>query len=248
MPIHDWSRVDAGIFHAFHQRWIGTICDVLNDELLQEDYYALPEQWAGGRNPDVLTLRERGGRGLPQHPTGHGPAMAIRERPKTTYVVESETEAYLRKKNRVVVRHVSDDRIMALVEIISPGNKSSRNAFQELKTKVIELLRADVNILLIDLLPRTARDPRGIHATIWESVVEARIAVPRKPPLTLVSYETGDVKRGYFEPVAVGQRLPDMPLFLEYGWHVLVPLERTYAAAYRTVPLRWRRVIEGRAN
>ena len=23
MPIHDWTRVDAGIFHHFHQRWIG---------------------------------------------------------------------------------------------------------------------------------------------------------------------------------------------------------------------------------
>ncbi len=22
MPIHDWTRVDAGLFHAFHQSWI----------------------------------------------------------------------------------------------------------------------------------------------------------------------------------------------------------------------------------
>jgi hypothetical protein len=56
------------------------------------------------------------------------------------------------------------------------------------------------------------------------------------------------VMRGYYEPVAVGQPLPDMPLFLEYGWHVRVPLESTYAAAYRTVPVRWRRVIEGKAK
>jgi Protein of unknown function (DUF4058) len=246
MPIHDWSRVDAGIFHVFHQRWIGTICDVLNEELLQDDYYALPEQWAGGRNPDVLTLRERTARGLPEHTNGRSHGTAIRERPKTTYVVESETAAYLRKKSNVVVRHVSDDRVMALIEIISPGNKSSGNAFKELKNKVIELQRADVNVMLIDLLPRTTRDPRGIHATIWESIAETRVTIPRKPPLTLVAYETGDVKRGYFEPVAVGQRLPDMPLFLEYGWHVPVPLEKTYTAAYRTVPLRWRKVIEGK--
>jgi hypothetical protein len=22
MPIHDWSRVEAGVFHAFHHDWI----------------------------------------------------------------------------------------------------------------------------------------------------------------------------------------------------------------------------------
>ena len=25
MPIHDWTRVDAGIFHAFHHGWIEEI-------------------------------------------------------------------------------------------------------------------------------------------------------------------------------------------------------------------------------
>jgi len=170
----------------------------------------------------------------------------VRDRPKTTYVVETATEAYLRKKNKVVVRHVSDDRIIALVEIISPGNKAGRNAFRDLIAKVDELIRAQVNVMLIDLLPRTRQDPRGIHAAVWETVTDDRVTVPRQPPLTLASYETGDVTRGYYEPVAVGQPLPEMPLFLDHGWHVPVPLEATYMAAYRTVPLRWRRVIEGR--
>jgi hypothetical protein len=30
MPIHDWTRVDAGLFHAFHQRWISALSDALN--------------------------------------------------------------------------------------------------------------------------------------------------------------------------------------------------------------------------
>jgi hypothetical protein len=28
MPIHDWTRVDAGIFHHFHQQWIVAITKV----------------------------------------------------------------------------------------------------------------------------------------------------------------------------------------------------------------------------
>ena len=27
MPIHDWTRVDAGLFHAFHQGWIIRLSD-----------------------------------------------------------------------------------------------------------------------------------------------------------------------------------------------------------------------------
>lgn len=25
MPVHDWTRVDAGLFHAFHQQWISNV-------------------------------------------------------------------------------------------------------------------------------------------------------------------------------------------------------------------------------
>src|SRR5438034_6226930 len=57
MPMHDWSRVDAGIFHDFHHAWIEEIKRVLNAGLLPEDYYALAEQHAAGFGPDVLTLQ-----------------------------------------------------------------------------------------------------------------------------------------------------------------------------------------------
>ena len=30
MPIHDWTRVDAGIFHAFHHGWIEEMARALN--------------------------------------------------------------------------------------------------------------------------------------------------------------------------------------------------------------------------
>src|SRR3954462_8364591 len=60
MPIHDWTRVDAGIFHHFHQRWIGAITDVLNQRVLPRQYYALAEQQGAGFEPDVLTLKASG--------------------------------------------------------------------------------------------------------------------------------------------------------------------------------------------
>ncbi len=55
MPIHDWTCVDAGIFHHFHHRWIGAVTDVLNQRLLPAEYYALAEQQGAAFEPAVLT-------------------------------------------------------------------------------------------------------------------------------------------------------------------------------------------------
>jgi len=44
MPIHDWSRVDAGTFHHFHRAWTIEIARALNNGLLPASHYALAEQ------------------------------------------------------------------------------------------------------------------------------------------------------------------------------------------------------------
>ncbi len=44
--------------------------------------------------------------------------------------------------------------------------------------------------------------------------------------------------------MAVGQPLPDMPLFLTPDNYVSVPLEASYLDAWRGDPQRWRRVLE----
>ena len=49
---------------------------------------------------------------------------------------------------------------------------------------------------------------------------------------------------GYVEPLAVGDPLPEMPLFLRPGTYVPVPLETTYQRTWQRLPLRWRRVLE----
>ena len=56
MPLHEWTRVDAGILHDFHVTWIPEIKKVLNGGLLPEGVYALAEQHAGRAVADLLTL------------------------------------------------------------------------------------------------------------------------------------------------------------------------------------------------
>jgi len=43
MPVHDWTRVDASIFHHFRHDWITEIARALNRGLLPPSYYALAD-------------------------------------------------------------------------------------------------------------------------------------------------------------------------------------------------------------
>lgn len=245
MPVHDWSRVDAGIFHHFHHYWISAISVQLNGQLPSE-YYALAEQFAGGFGPDVLTLQSRtkakSRRSLKEKDEPDGGGAVLLARPKTR--LSGEAEFYRHKQKRVAVRHVSDDRVIAVVEIVSPGNKSSRAAVRAFLDKAVELLQNGVHLLLIDLFPPTPRDPNGLHSLIWANVTNRQEESDSDKPLTMVSYEAGDVLRYFAEPVAVGDKLETMPLFLEPNAHIDVPLESTYAAAFAAVPRRWRDELE----
>ena len=56
MPLHDWTRVPAGLFHHFHQSWSIRIADALNAGMLPQGAVALVEQRSGRREAEVLTI------------------------------------------------------------------------------------------------------------------------------------------------------------------------------------------------
>ena len=248
MPIHDWSLVDAGIFHDFHHAWTEEIKRVLNAGLLPPQYYALTEQYAAGFGPDVLTLEstERDDEAGDWSDASEGGTTLLLSPPKVRLVAEAELEFYRRRQSVVAVRHVSGDRTLAVIEVVSRGNKASRHALRSLLDKATELLDRRIHLLILDLHPPTPRDPEGIHGAIWEDLTGQSYVAPEDKPLTLVAYESNATVRAYIEPVAVGDVLPDMPLFLEPGAHVPVPLEATYRSAFAAVPRRWQTVLEPR--
>jgi Protein of unknown function (DUF4058) len=248
MPIHDWTEVEAGIFHAFHHGWITSISNALNSGLLPKDLYALPEQIAAGYGPDVLTLQNQ----RPSEVEGDGgeatAATALQTRPKTTIVAATEIEYYSRKKSSIAVRHVSGDEIVAMIEIVSPGNKSGQRAMRSFVEKACELIENRIHLLIVDLYPPGPRDPDGVHGLIWQEISDEPFHLPESKPLTLVSYECELVTRAQGESVAVGDVLPNMPLFLEPNGCIMVPLESTYMTAFNLLPRRWRDVLQPSAQ
>jgi hypothetical protein len=229
MPIHDWTRVDAGLFHAFHQSWIVALSRALNAGVLPPDYFALPEQSIRGPVPDVLTLKLSPRRG---EPDGAALGLAVATAPPRTRLVRrAEDTIYVRKADRIAVRH-RHGQVVAVVEIVSPGNKSSNNELRTFVEKTSNLIAQGIHLLVIDLFPPSRRDPQGIHKAIWDEFVEEDFELPADQRLTLAAYDAGPPPVAYVEPVAVGEPLPDMPLFLKPEFYVPAPLEDTYRTTW----------------
>jgi hypothetical protein len=243
MPIHDWTRVDAGIFHHFHHGWIEEIARAMNRGLLPPDHYALAEQIAGGLGPDVLTL-EAPANGPPPPPASpHGGVALAAAPPRVWFHARTEADQYAAKAKAVAIRHASDHRVVAVLEIVSPGNKNNRHGLRSFVDKAVELLRGGIHLLIVDLFPPSPRDPQGIHKAIWDEYQDSTFALPAGRSLTLASYIGGPCPETFVEPTAVGAALPDMPLFLTPDVYVPVPLEATYQSAWEAVPSFWRNVL-----
>jgi hypothetical protein len=240
MPVHDWSRVDANVFHHFHQEWTIAICNSLNAGLLPPGYSALVEQHAGGLVPDVLTLERRA------RPNPAGGVLAATP-PKTSLVKQAKVVLAARA-NRIVIRHRLGE-VVCVLEIVSPGNKSGRAALRAFVEKSLDFLRQGIHLLVIDILPPTARDPQGIHKAIWDEIEEEPFELPPGKPLTLAAYVaanllTGSETTAYVEMIGVGDALPDMPAYLDSKVYVPVPLEATYQAAWAGCPADMRELVE----
>ncbi len=256
MPIHDWTRVYAGIFHDFHQTWIIEIRRALQRGLLPAGYYAQAEQVARQAVSDVLTLQLAAGGDAAaddERPSGsaadigdaRGGSLAVAVAPPRLSVTDAADDAavYAARADRVAVRHVSGDRVVAFIELVSPGNKHSRTAVEDFVDQAVALLSDGVHLQVVDLFPPRRFDPDGLHGAIWEQF-NRPYAAPAAKPLTAAAYSAAQPVTCYVEPLAVGDPLPELPLFLTAGRYVNVPLEQTYMAAYADVPQRWKAVIE----
>jgi hypothetical protein len=212
MPIHDWARVDANLFHDFHQSWTIAICNALNAGILPKHFSALVEPY----NATALPVWR---------------ADLARD------------EILANRANRVTVRHRLN-RMVCVIEIVSPGNKGSRSALRSFVEKSFEFLKNGVNLLVVDLFPPSPRDPHGIHKAIWDEIEDSPFDLPPDKPLTLAAYVANFVKVAYVNVVGIGDVLPDMPAYLDLDSYVPVPLESTYQATWGSCPEDMREAVE----
>jgi hypothetical protein len=192
MPVHDWTRVDAGTFHAFHTLWIGELMKALNAGLLPRGYYAMAEQVATRMQTDVLTLEAGPAHPLPAGETRNGGVAVAEAPPHVRFSLRPDPtrkpRRHASRHRHLAIRHISGHRVVALIEIVSPSNKDRKAHVRELAEKVARSLEAGIHVLLIDLLPAGPHDPNGLHGAVWSWFDTAPYEPPSDGPLTLASY------------------------------------------------------------
>lgn len=247
MPVHDWTQVSDGTFHDFHYSWVLEIKRALKRGLLPDGYYVMAEQLGGDLGaPDVLTLQAAS-----RKPESGEPLSGTATLSQSPPVVHSRTtiprHLYASVQRTVVIRHTSDDRIVAMIEVLSPGNKSSRHAIRSFLDKAVAALDGGVHLLLVDVHPPGPRDPHGIHGALLNEIgTEDYVLGSSERPLTVASYIGGAVVEAFVEHFAVGEPIPEMPFFLTRENYVRVPLEAAYMAAWDDIPSQYQAILASR--
>src|SRR5579859_7129786 len=134
MPMHDWTRVEPNYFHDFHVGWLAAFRQSLNNGGLPPGYYALAEQVVPPFEPDVLALQaplprfKPSGKRLPAIPLPNGGGtLTLPAAPPRVRSTDSGAKVdNSLKHRRIAIRHSSNHRLVAVIEIVSPGNKASK--------------------------------------------------------------------------------------------------------------------------
>jgi len=244
MPVHDWTRVSDGIFHDFHYSWVLEIKRALKRGLLPKGYYVMAEQFGGDLGaPDVLTLQAAGAE--PDAEGSLSGTATLTQAPPTVHSrMTIARDVYARAQRTLVIRHTSDDRIVAMIEVLSPGNKSSRHAIRSFLDKTVAALDGGIHLLLVDVHPPGPRDPNSIHGALLNEIGTEDYVLSSARALTAVAYIGGVVVEAFVAHFAVGEAIPQMPLFLTRENYVHVPLEATYMAAWEDVPIQYQKVLQ----
>lgn len=244
MPVHDWTRVSDGTFHHFHYSWVLEILRALRRGLLPKGYYVMAEQIGGDvGEPDVLTLQTTATKPDPEDPLS-GTATLTVTPPTVQTRMTIPRDPYARLQRTIVIRHTSGDRIVAMIEVLSPGNKSSRHAIRAFLDKAVAALDGGVHLLLVDVHPPGPRDSNGIHGALLNEIGTEEYVLGRERPLTAVAYISGTaLVDAFVNHFAVGEPLPEMPLFLTRENFIRVPLETAYVSAWDDVPQQYQEIL-----
>jgi hypothetical protein len=199
---------------------------------------ALVEQVTGRPIPDVVTLEAR----VPKEGPEGGIAVATAP-PTARVIARIERANYAKRADRVVIRH-GRGKVVAIIEIVSPGNKQSRVALRTFVEKAADILNQGVNLLVVDLFPPTPRDPQGIHKAIWDELDDEPFDAPPDKPLIVASYVGGEIPTAYVESVGIGDPLPSLPIFLSETRYIPAPLETTYQEAWAGFPAMLKELFE----
>lgn len=232
MPLLDHFAAPLSRTHpwrSFHGAWAAAMARLLNQGVLPAGYYAVPlVDRDGPIEIDVAALREHdttgseGGTTAPQTWSPPAPGLTVAVELPSPEAVEVQ-----------VFADEGDPRLAAAVELLSPRNKDRPRVRQAFAVKCVNYLQQGSGVVVVDTVTTRRAD---LHAAIL-ALLQADPATALSTGLSAVSYRA----MGHDEekqqlllwpaPLALGQALPTLPLWIAADFSVPLDLEASYQTA-----------------
>ena len=226
MPLHDWAERTE--WEGVHIYWMGEIAQWLKSRL-PPGYRAIIGSSPFTRlgvslgKPDVSLTN--GTKALP--------AMAPTVSPDSSEPDFETVVATLVEDHTLLVE--LNQRLVAAVEIISPGNKDRPERRDQNAARYLGYIRERVHLLLIDV---HARPLQFSFAQRIDDELHIEQAVPSTPQATSYRVGPGAPLGGRFlsvwsRPFTIGASIPAIPIAISASDQITIDLESTYTEAAR---------------
>jgi hypothetical protein len=229
-PLHGHRR-----WEGFHHAWATLVAQHLNQDILPSSYFAEPEISIGPElEIDVATLE------MPQpgqDDTGSSTAAAWSPpRPEIAVKVDfARLDGYEVR----VYQDLGGAELRAAIELISPANKDRAGSRRTFGAKCAGYLKHGIAVVIVDIV--TARRA-NLHQELFETLgVKSRRAIWRSATgLYAVAYRAVTARKSprveaWPRPLALGEALPVLPLWLSLDLCVPLRLEESYLATCKSL-------------
>jgi hypothetical protein len=234
MPLRDHFRPPTtkyGSWESLHGMWPAVFVQQLRKQL-PPGFVSAPRVHLGPYFEIDIAAFETDDRPFGRGPNGGTATLAA---PRPTWAVETdvpEADEY-----EVLIYNADEERqLVAAIELVSPANKDRPDKRRAFVGKCAALLRKGVAVSIVDVV--TARHA-NLYAEVMAFVGHPDPTLGPEPPPTYASscrWATHADGRSatlaaWTHPMAVGERLPRLPLWLADGVSVEFDLERSYEQA-----------------
>jgi hypothetical protein len=239
MPLRDHFRPPLDnkfSWDGLHAGWPMVMVQQLA-KVLPSRYFALPGVYLGSLyEVDIGAFRDTTEAPDESEAQGNG-AVAVYSPPKPTVSLEPK----LPNQDVYEVRIYDgrrDRKLVAAIEIVSPSNKDRPERRTDFVAKVAGLLKNGICVSIVDIVTTIEVN---LYAELMDFVQGIDPALGDHPPPTYaVTLQTRYEDRrklmdNWYHPVAIGQSLPTLPIWLRENLAVSLELEATYEETCRTL-------------
>lgn len=219
-------------WESFHSRWANSIADGLNQVLPRRFFSEVQIQLGNQIEADVAEF-ERPAESAEEERDGAAGGVAIQTwaPPAATMVMPAvfpdDIEVHVRDERE-------DARLVAVVELVSPGNKDRAESRRAFATKSAAYLQRGIGLMVLDIV--TSRQA-NLHNELLDLMnLNQPLRMPAEVTLYAVAY--GPRRRQennqidvWITNLAVGNTLPLLPLPIRGYRYVPVDLEASYSEA-----------------